>query len=65
MRVVIDGRLVELPTDAKAEEAKRAAGIPNSDSLVEISGSRAELKADGSRLSPDSRYRSIPPITQG
>jgi len=65
MRVTVDGRLIELPAGATASDAKKAAGLSDSDSLVEVAGARAEVKSESSQLSPESKYRSIPPIEQG
>lgn len=65
MRTVVNGKLVEIDEHATAAELKVSAGVGRGDSLVRISGSRAEALRENDKVESGARYRSIPPLVQG
>ena len=65
LQVVVNGRLVKVQQGATVGDVKQALDLPGGEQLVELSGKTSEAKSDRSSVKGKSRYRSIPPITQG
>lgn len=65
MRVIVNGKLVEVEEGSKVHDLRVSIGAEDKDGFVRLSGSDAEEVADGEQVRKGQRFRSIPPITQG
>jgi sulfur carrier protein ThiS len=65
MRVVVNGRLVEMAPGATVGEVKNNLQLAADETLVEVSGASALAKLDTDPVQESRRYRSIPPASQG
>ena len=65
MKIIVNGRMVETREGSTIADVRREAGLPASESFVEVSGTSAKRREDADPVRADSKYRSVPPIHQG